>query len=73
MDLSPSTAIGSVTHVDTDAQTARFFADAGLVREELAAAAGPHAQAEAADARTRSSGRGIDDTRDAFAYVFRSR
>jgi SAM-dependent methyltransferase len=35
VDLSPSTAIGSVTYVDTDARAARFFADPGLARTEL--------------------------------------
>lgn len=36
VDLSPSTAIGSVTYVDTDVRAARFFADDELVRAELA-------------------------------------
>ena len=36
VDLSPSTAIESVTYVDTDARAARFFADSDLVRAELA-------------------------------------
>jgi len=35
VDLSPSTAIGSVTYVDTDARAARFFADPDLVEAEL--------------------------------------
>jgi len=35
VDLSPSTAIRSVTYVDTDARAARFFADRRLVLEEL--------------------------------------
>lgn len=36
LDLSPSTAIRSVTYVDTDSRAARFFADAGLLDSELA-------------------------------------
>jgi SAM-dependent methyltransferase len=36
VDLSPSTAIASVTYVDTDARAARFFADSGQVHTELA-------------------------------------
>jgi len=36
VDLSPSTAISSVTYVDTDARAARFFADTDQVRAELA-------------------------------------
>lgn len=36
LDLSPSTAIGSVTYVDIDRRAARFFADSDLVRGELA-------------------------------------
>lgn len=43
VDLSPSTAIGSVTYVDTDARAARFFADPDLVRAELAGRARPGA------------------------------
>ncbi len=39
LDLSPSTAIGSVTYVDTDRRAARFFADRELVSAELRAAA----------------------------------
>lgn len=35
VDLSPSTAIRSVTYVDTDPRAARFFADPDLVRQEL--------------------------------------
>ena len=35
VDLSPSTAIGSVTYVDTDARAARFLADPDLVEAEL--------------------------------------
>ena len=36
VDLSPSTAIPSVTYVDTDARAARSFADPGAVRAQLA-------------------------------------
>ncbi|GAA1464608.1 class I SAM-dependent methyltransferase [Microbacterium thalassium] len=36
LDLSPSTAIRSVTYVDTDRRAARYFADSGLVEAELA-------------------------------------
>lgn len=35
LDLSPSTAITSVTYVDTDRRAARFFADRSLVSAEL--------------------------------------
>lgn len=35
LDLSPSTAIPSVTYVDTDARAAAFFGDAQRVQEEL--------------------------------------
>lgn len=35
VDLAPSTAIASVTYVDTDVRAARFFADTALVRREL--------------------------------------
>ena len=35
LDLSPSTAIGSVTYVDTDRRAARFFADPALIEAEL--------------------------------------
>lgn len=35
LDLSPSTAIASVTYVDTDRRAARFFADPDLIRSEL--------------------------------------
>jgi len=35
LDLSPSTAIGSVTYVDTDRRAARYFADSALVASEL--------------------------------------
>jgi SAM-dependent methyltransferase len=43
VDLSPSTAIASVTYVDTDARAARFFADTGLVAAELAGQPRPEA------------------------------
>jgi hypothetical protein len=43
VDLSPSTAIGSVTYVDTDARAARFFADPDLVGAELAGRTRPGA------------------------------
>ncbi len=35
VDLSPSTAIPSVTYVDSDARAARFFSDGDLVAAEL--------------------------------------
>lgn len=35
VDLSPSTAIPSVTYVDTDRRAARYFADTALVAAEL--------------------------------------
>lgn len=35
VDLSPSTAIRDVTHVDTDARAARYFADTHLIQEHL--------------------------------------
>lgn len=35
LDLSPSTAIPSVTYVDTDKRAARYFADEDLVAAEL--------------------------------------
>lgn len=35
LDLSPSTAIASVTYVDTDRRTARFFADEAAVAADL--------------------------------------
>ena len=35
LDLSPSTAIGSVTYVDTDRRAARFFGDPALVEAGL--------------------------------------
>jgi SAM-dependent methyltransferase len=43
VDLSPSTAIASVTYVDTDARPARFFADTGLVAAELSGRTRPGA------------------------------
>lgn len=46
VDLSPSTAIPSVTYVDTDARAARFFANPGLVRAELAGRLQPGAGIE---------------------------
>lgn len=46
VDLSPSTAFRSVTYVDTDARAARFFADADLVRAELAGRTRPGAGTE---------------------------
>jgi hypothetical protein len=46
VDLSPSTALRSVTYVDTDARAARFFADAGLARAQLAGRCRPGAGAE---------------------------
>lgn len=45
LDLSPSTAIGSVTYVDTDRRAARYFADSDLVRSELAGASARAAEA----------------------------
>lgn len=36
LDLSPSTAVASVTYVDTDRRAARYFADETLVAAELA-------------------------------------
>lgn len=36
LDLSPSTAIASVTYVDTDRRAARYFADSDLVRKAAA-------------------------------------
>jgi len=35
LDISPSAAIPSVTYVDTDRRTARYFADRELVATEL--------------------------------------
>ncbi len=35
LDLSPSTAIPSVTYVDTDRRAARYFANRELVAQEL--------------------------------------
>ena len=46
VDLSPSTAVGSVTYVDTDARAARFFADDDLVQAELAGRTCPGAGRE---------------------------
>ena len=46
VDLSPSTAIGSVVYVDTDARAARFFATPGLVDSELAGRTRPGAGTE---------------------------
>ena len=43
VDLSPSTAIPSVTYVDADARAARFFADDDLVAEQLAGRTRPGA------------------------------
>ncbi|WP_298888583.1 hypothetical protein [uncultured Serinicoccus sp.] len=45
VDLSPSTAIASVTYVDTDARAGRFFADTDLVEQELAGRTRPGAGA----------------------------
>lgn len=41
LDLSPSTAIRSVTYVDTDRRAARYFADSDLVSAELDSAGIP--------------------------------
>ena len=46
VDLSPSTAFRSVTYVDTDRRAARFFADADVVRAELAGRTRPGAGIE---------------------------
>ncbi len=43
VDLSPSTAIPSVTYVDLDRRAARYFADEGLVRADLAGRCRPGA------------------------------
>ncbi len=43
VDLSPSTAIRSVTYVDTDRRAVRFFADIDLVHAELAGRTRPGA------------------------------
>ncbi len=51
LDLSPSTAITSVTYVDTDARAARFFADETLVAAELQGRTLPGAGAEVAFVR----------------------
>ncbi|WP_299519522.1 hypothetical protein [uncultured Serinicoccus sp.] len=45
VDLSPSTAIASVTYVDTDVRAARFFADTDLVQQELSGRTRPGAGA----------------------------
>ncbi len=53
VDLSPSTAISSVTYVDTDARATRFFADDDLLGSELDGCtrpgAGEHVRYLAAD------------------------
>lgn len=46
LDLAPSTAIASVTYVDTDRRAARFFADGDLVAAELAGRTRPGAGRE---------------------------
>ena len=46
LDLAPSTAIASVTYVDTDRRAARFFADPDLVAAELAGRTSAGAGAE---------------------------
>lgn len=46
VDLSPSTAIATVTYVDTDARAARFFADPETVAAELAGRTRPGAGQE---------------------------
>ncbi|WP_438855679.1 hypothetical protein [Agromyces sp. M3QZ16-3] len=51
LDLSPSTAIPSVTYVDTDRRAARFFADSDLFRAELARAELAHPTTRASAAR----------------------
>lgn len=48
LDLSPSTAIASVTYVDTDRRTARYFADDRLVAAELQGRTLPGAGADVA-------------------------
>lgn len=48
LDLSPSTALPSVTYVDTDRRAARFFADDALVAAELRGRTAPDAGAEVA-------------------------
>ena len=48
VDLSPSTAIASVTYVDTDARAARYFAEHGRVRADLAGRTDPGAATEVA-------------------------
>ncbi len=46
LDLSPSTAIPSVTYVDTDRRAARYFEDPRLVAADLDGRAAPGAGAE---------------------------
>ena len=46
LDLSPSTAIPSVTYVDTDRRAARYFANEELVAAELEGRTGPGAGTE---------------------------
>ena len=46
LDLSPSTAIPSVTYVDTDKRAARYFADERLVAAELEGRTRPGAGSE---------------------------
>lgn len=46
LDLSPSTAIPSVTYVDTDRRAARFFEDADLVADQLRGRGDPGARTE---------------------------
>ncbi|WP_299445201.1 class I SAM-dependent methyltransferase [uncultured Phycicoccus sp.] len=46
LDLAPSTAIPSVTYVDTDRRAARFFADPDAVAADLAGRTRPGAGAE---------------------------
>jgi len=46
VDLSPSTALASVTYVDNDARAARFFADGDLVQSQLAGRTRPGAASE---------------------------
>ncbi len=48
LDLSPSTAIPSVTYVDTDRRAARYFADDALVAAELQGRTLPSAGADIA-------------------------
>ena len=46
VDLSPSSAIRSVTYIDGDARAARFFADRDLVRAQLAGRTRPGADVD---------------------------